>query len=240
MPENIYITSDVLNYDNIEKMPLVILKNMVKKRKYFCPSIKLSNVENIEKFSKKLISLYKYAIKSGIALYDANGNLAIVNIENTSEENMGLFKKLLYSLSFTNIKESYEYIYDDTINYLNEKFTQNDYCKFENDMCICQRETKKVVSPKDGCCHTFHYRKFDGMPVHEGKCKELMPGGGCNVNSMACKMYTCKYLKNKGVSFGCKDFFLLKIWLNKKQRAYLESCFFIRREKNIEKLIELK
>ena len=55
---------------------------------------------------------------------------------------------------------------------------------------------------------------------------------------MACKLYTCKYLRSKGITFKAKDNVLLSSFFNKKQLRVLSCNYFISKEEIIEKLLE--
>lgn len=227
-------------FDDIEKESILNLKRQIKKNNCFCLNLNLDHISNLDLFSKKLVKLYEYSTKKNINTFDKDNLLAKIKISDISKDNLEEILNLLHFFSISDVKKRYEYIYDTTSQKLDELFLQNNYCKFENNACIRQRERKNSLHSIDGCCYRFHCSKFLELPVDEGRCKELKPGGGCDVNSMACKFFTCKFLRKQGIKFDCNTFFLTRVCLNKKQKNYLESCFFIRKEKNIEKLIELE
>ncbi len=55
---------------------------------------------------------------------------------------------------------------------------------------------------------------------------------------MACKMFTCKYLKDKDISFKSKDILILNSFFNRKQQEILDINLFTPKERIIDKLIK--
>ena len=51
-----------------------------------------------------------------------------------------------------------------------------------------------------GCCYSFYYGK-GGMPIDTGVCKHLI-NNACNTKCIRCKMFTCRYLRKKGIKEG--------------------------------------
>ncbi len=54
------------------------------------------------------------------------------------------FLECLKALSYENVKERYNYIYDIVYNKINEIFKNNNICDFEDDKCIASREGKSA------------------------------------------------------------------------------------------------
>ncbi len=59
----------------------------------------------------------------------------------------------------SDINSKYEYIYDKLCDMMDEEFREKNYCDFQNDACICQRNRKTLHSDM-GCCYTFKYSKI--------------------------------------------------------------------------------
>ena len=56
---------------------------------------------------------------------------------------------------------------------------------------------------------------------------------------ITCKLFTCNYLKRKGIKFYIDDFIISDLF-NKKQQLVLKSNFFKTEEEIIDKLIKTK
>lgn len=156
-------------------------------------------------------------------------------IKNINEKNK-LY--LDYLLSIDDLRNKYIYIYDLVCKELDEKFEKNNYCDFQNNVCICQRNSKNRAHDSMGCCYTFRNSKLTGFPVDTKQCEYLV-NGKCTQNSIACKLYTCSYLKRKKIKFEPNDFFLIKVFFNRKQKAYIKNAFFKSRDEIIDKLVKM-
>jgi hypothetical protein len=139
------------------------------------------------------------------------------------------------------IKKKYEYIYDIACDEMDKTFAKENYCDFQNNICTRQRDNTVRKSAHDtmGCCYTIGYTKIMHEPVDLGLCKYLGEKG-CNIKCLSCKLFTCRYLKRKGIKFDPDDILILKTFLNKKQKKYIRSNYYTPRDIMIEKLIELE
>lgn len=140
----------------------------------------------------------------------------------------------------TDLKKKYEYIYDTACDIMDEEFAKGNYCDFQNDMCIRQRDKnfRKPAHSTMGCCYMVGYTKIFSCPVDLGLCK-FFEKNKCKTRCLTCKLFTCSYLRKKGIKFDPNDIFILKTLLNNKQKKYLRDAFFTEREVMIKKLIEL-
>jgi hypothetical protein len=138
------------------------------------------------------------------------------------------------------INKRYEYIYDRACDIMDEKFAKENYCDFQNDKCIRQRNVTSRKSAHDtmGCCYMVGYTKILNFPIDLGLCK-FFENKKCKTKCLTCKLFTCRYLRKKGFRFDPNDIYILKAFLNKKQKNYLREAFFTEREVIINKLIEL-
>ena len=105
-------------------------------------------------------------------------------------------------------------------------------CAFKDDACSCQRACKTKHTTM-GCCYAFYYRKYDGIPVYTGECPHLTPTG-CNTKCLGCKIFTCRYLKSLGYKFKSDDYFLLRVFLNKKQKKFTDTTYFKTKDEILE------
>lgn len=145
----------------------------------------------------------------------------------------------LIAVIYENVEEKYNYIYDSVCDKLDEEFRKKNLCDFKNDQCVANR-AGATVHETMGCCYSFKYStnplKFiDGVHL----CDHIK-SKSCDIKCIGCKLFTCKYLKEKGISFKAKDIFLIDTFFNKKQQEIIERNLFFPKEKIIEKLISDK
>ena len=111
----------------------------------------------------------------------------------------------------------------------NSKFQEiievkTNYCEFENGICLKDRLLNN--NHINGCCECSG----------RGKCKYL--NNTCTINCMACKLFTCKTIRELNIKPSINDFILAKYFFTRKQKDILELTFFTEKEVVIEKLIK--
>ena len=135
------------------------------------------------------------------------------------EESLFKVEQLQKAVQIVNINEKklqYEKIYDEVYSYLKNNFVSNNYCDFQNNKCVAQRHFRLYpLNRKNGCCFT-----------RIRTCPNLQKGGACNVECMACRLFSCPYLSKMGITYYANEFVLLKAFLNKKQRKHLVFDFY--------------
>lgn len=234
-----------ISTEQLSKKSLFSLKKFLKKEKKLIFDINIAQIDNISNLASKIVSLYHYCIEKSIEIGNSDENnhiLAYIYANPCAEEDTKIFaqlKELFGVLSLNERRVEYSYIYDKACEELDTIFSQNNFCNFQNDSCVKQRncKTKNITM---GCCYSFYYRKFDKMPISTGRCKYLSVKG-CTIKCLCCKMFTCKYLRKQGVKFTCEDFFLLNAFLSKKQKDYTTTLsFFTPKEEIIEHWLKYK
>lgn len=228
--------NSVIDATEIEKKTLFDLKRKIQKEKTFVVSFDMVQKFNLNNVLKKYYYLHKYCLEHDLFIGEKNiEKVCLAYVKNANEAELNKIKDFFIALYIDDIKEKYNYIYDRTCEELDNIFRSKNLCDFKNDSCIAQR-LHKTKNETMGCCYSFYYRK-DGFPINTGLCKYLSDKG-CKIKSLKCKMFTCKYLRKKGIKFLVKDFVLLNLFLNKKQKRYLETAFFKTQEEIVEKWIE--
>ncbi len=128
-----------------------------------------------------------------------------------------------------NIKDRekrYDYIYDTVCKILDDRICNENYCEFENDVCI--RFKKENPNHKNGCC------EWKGR----GKCKYLINSECTMKTCMACKLFTCPFLyKEKGIKQRVNDYVLIKYFFNRNQKYILECSFWTPKEIVMKRLL---
>lgn len=228
--------SEIIDASKIEKKPTLVLKSMMKNKKTFILFLNVTEIKNLNLILKRYYCLYKYCLKHNIPIGQSDSDITtLACINNCNKNELEKIKEFFYLLLLDDIKLKYNYIYDRTCEELDDIFRSKNLCDFKNDSCINQRKNK-TKNKTMGCCYSFYYGK-DGLPVDTGLCKHLSDKG-CKIKCLKCKMFTCKYLRKKGIKFAIEDFILLDTFLNKKQKKYLETAFFKTQEEIIKKWIE--
>ncbi len=60
--------------------------------------------------------------------------------------------------------------------------------------------------------------------------------GECNVECMACRLFSCPYLSKRGITYYASEFVLLKAFLTKKQRKHLVFDFYTTKSNVLKKV----
>lgn len=149
---------------------------------------------------------------------DYNTNLVFI-AKTLDEETLFKEEQIKKAIEIINIdskEKQYEKIYDEVYSYLKKDFIANNYCDFQNNKCVTQRHFS-LYPPcrKNGCCFT-----------QIRTCKHLQKDGSCNVECMACRLYSCPYLSKRGITYFASEIVLLKAFFTQEQRHHLVFDFY--------------
>lgn len=252
------IISDLLNNKLVEKM--VIISNNVNKssnkkllhykhlNRHILKSLEhniiiLINPNNNYDYSKliikNLINLFKIAssINKNLTFNYSNSNVICSIFDNNSIYFNDIINCITAILMKTDSKK-YEFIYDTVCDYLDSQFHNCNLCDFKNDQCVANR-AKKTAHEFMGCCYSFNYAKLlDFRLLKDVKLCQYMQNRTCATKNITCKLFTCKYLKEKNIKFDTHKLLLLDCFFNKKQHDIIQSNFFRTREEILQKLQE--
>lgn len=221
--------SNIIDLKPVKVSKLYGIKKKIKNYCYFLPNIDYAVDDNI-RILKRIIKLYDYCNRKNIPFGKKEGNerlLAYIKSD-TPIEDLKNIEEFFQVLLIDNKNDMYSYIYDKACDQFDAIFRKNNYCDFKNCSCSCQRNAR-VSHDKMGCCYEFYYRKFDNMPVYTDECSHLTPTG-CDTKCLGCKIFTCRYLKKIGIKFKSDDNFLLRTFLNRKQKDYTDNTYFKTKE----------
>lgn len=195
----------------------IISKNPIK----FCKKISLANYSNTFKKSEDEIDIVDFIQvlrDKKNENPDYNTNLIFI-AKALDEETLFKEEQIKKAIEIINIDSSekqYEKIYDEVYSYLKKDFIANNYCDFQNNKCITQRHFS-LYPPcrKNGCCFT-----------QIRTCTHLQKDGSCNVECMACRLYSCPYLSKRGITYFASEIVLLKAFFTHEQIHHLVFDFY--------------
>ncbi|MDD6223563.1 MAG: hypothetical protein PUB18_00995 [bacterium] len=129
-------------------------------------------------------------------------------------------------LAISDKKKRYDYLYDLICDYLDQEFRSRNICGFHCGICrrrqdMIERNIKKDTY-QDGCC--YRYSKNES-------CQYLIPGVGCSIKNIACKTFTCFYLRKRGYRFQLHHIYLARYFFNVRQKFFMENTYFV--DKNV-------
>lgn len=146
------------------------------------------------------------------------------------EETLFKEEQLQKAIGIINInskEKQYEKIYEEVYSYLKNNFVANNYCDFQNNKCIAQRHfTLYPINRKNGCCFT-----------RVRTCPHLQQGGSCDVECMACRLFSCPFLSKRGITYYANEFVLFKAFLSKEQRKHMVFDFYKPKSNILKKIL---
>lgn len=157
--------------------------------------IVIESLEQLQKFYNNL-KIFKYY---------KNTNFILLN-----KDIFGV-QPIIDALNIKNKKERIIYIYDFSVNYIDDYFSGKNFCGFKNNKCYVQR--KNDCNYVNGCCRKCMYQS----------------NKGCITKNLACKLFFCSEVKNRGKVPLKKDLPILNI-LTWQERYILLNDYFSLRE----------
>lgn len=155
----------------------------------------------------------------------------IINYDNINTEQTQ-FIQAINAIFCKTRYERYNYIYDTVCEYLDGFFYGKNLCEFENNKCGEKRNTTSTC----GCCRHGKIRKL-GPLTKLVQCEYLKKDFTCGAKCISCKLFTCDYLKKKGINFKIKDILLLDTFFNPVQKYYIKTMVYTPKEKIIKRLM---
>ena len=192
------------------------------------------DLNNLINYLKKLES----KLNLQLGLFTDNSNFLGFIEHSICSQYLDDFINALRCLFIADKSLQYAYIYDTVCEYLDTQFCKNKICDFQNDKCIANRA--HLTAHEDmGCCYSFEYCNFfETKFIKNIKLCEHLINKTCSTKCITCKLFTCKYLKEKHIKFDTHKILLLDCFFDKKQHLILNSNFFKTREDILNKLLE--
>ena len=221
------------NLIDIEHLNII---DILKKRTFLLKiDFKILNKKHYKRILRKLLNI-KWIISHSKIKIGVSENLKILlgYIINYDEENKQQNDFILgINAIFYNTKnERYNYIYDTVCDYLDSCFYGKNLCDFQNNKCGEKRNTSSLI----GCCHHFKIKCL-GPLTKLVKCEYLKEDYTCSAKCIGCKLFTCDYLRKKGIKFRIKDILLLDSFFNPIQKYFIKYKVFTPKYKVIKLLL---
>lgn len=227
---NTEIPCNIINIENLKINKIIKYKNILLKIDF--DKIKEAQYKKILRkllFIKKVISKTKLSI--GI---QEDSKKLLGYLLNYDENNKRQHEFILgiNSIFYRTKRERYNYIYDTACDYLDGFFYGKNLCDFKDNKCGEKRNTTSTT----GCCH--HYRiKCLGPLTKLVLCEHLKADYTCGAKCIGCKLFTCDYLRKKGIKFRIRDILLLDTFFNPIQKYFIRYKVFTPKEKIIKILL---
>ena len=155
-------------------------------------------------------------------------------LENRNIPNIDEKLKIIESvLEIKDKKERVSYLYDLICDYLDNEFTEKNICDFNCGVCkrrkamIKQKISKKTY--QNGCCYSY---------LQNSNCQYLDSEKGCQIKNIACKLFTCDYLKKQGYRYKIDDIYFARYFFNIRQKFYIKNTFFVPKDVVLKGILE--
>lgn len=158
------------------------------------------------------------------ALTRKNIVLKYKKIDLKFNEQLFWINHIVNAFNIKNKKDRYSYIYDIMCDYLDNKFTLNNHCDFNENKCIGVKYESEY-----GCC----YGPSRGLCVK-------MKNHRCSITSLSCKLAVCSELKKRGVNYKINQIPLLKLFFNPIQKYFIFFSIMKDKEETIKILLKYK
>lgn len=188
---------------------------------------------NYKNILRKLLLVKKIYI-SNIGIIQNSKKLIgyVINYdENNKDQND--FILAINAIFYNTRYERYNYIYDTVCNYLDTVFYGKNVCDFKDNKC----GEKRNYSINVGCCRHYKYKLIGPLYPKWVKCEHLTKEYKCGAKCIACKLYTCDYLKKKGIVFKIKDILLLDVFFRPLQKYFIKYMVYTPKEKVLKRLM---
>lgn len=197
------------------------------------------NKTDYKKVLRKLIKIKKIISNKKIEIGIKDGNKTLLGYTfnyNESNKEQSDFLNAVNAIFYKNRYEMYNYIYDNVCDYLDGFFYGKNYCDFKNNKC----GEKVNTSSNIGCCRHYKNKLFGPLlPNNFTPCEYLKEEHTCSAKCLGCKLFTCDYLRKKGIRFKIKDILLLNVFFNPLQKYYIKVKVFTPKEKILKTLMVL-
>lgn len=156
-----------------------------------------------------------------------NTNIPLCEVEKAMLNELSMITKILNIEGKT---EKFSLIYDVVCEKMLKEAAILNYCNFIDNKCITMRYTKGFPNSKmNGCCaNTYKDRNKN--------CRFLKDDYTCSICSISCRIFTCKYLQDRGIDHSLSQYPSIDLTMGKVKKTEIIFNFFTPKEKMIKKL----
>lgn len=232
-------------FDDIKNLPTdsIDIQNLklkyIRENRKILLKIDFGNLEKnqYKKIIKNLLHIKNKITRRKITIGKQEENstkklLGYVRNYDNNDKEQKLFIQSVSAIFYNTRFERYNYIYDTVCDYLDSFFYGKNLCDFKNNQCGEKRNTSSLT----GCCHHFK-NKYLGPLTKLVPCEYLKEDHTCGAKCIGCKLFTCDYLRKKGVQFKIKDILLLDAFFNPLQKYFIKTMVFTPKEKIVKRLM---
>ena len=207
-------------FDDIKNLPTdsIDIQNLklkyIRENRKILLKIDFGNLEKnqYKKIIKNLLHIKNKITRRKITIGKQEENstkklLGYVRNYDNNDKEQKLFIQSVSAIFYNTRFERYNYIYDTVCDYLDSFFYGKNLCDFKNNQCGEKRNTSSLTD------HT------------------------CGAKCIGCKLFTCDYLRKKGVQFKIKDILLLDAFFNPLQKYFIKTMVFTPKEKIVKRLM---
>lgn len=227
------LIGDITDIENIN-----LVKILKKKRFLLKVDFKSINKKQYKKILKNLLFVRKRISKSAIGILE-NSKIKLGYLINYDEKNkeQNDFILAINAIFYNTRYERYNYIYDTACDYLDSYFYGKNLCDFKDSQCGEKRGTSSLI----GCCHHYKNKFLGPISIKSNliPCEHLKNDYTCGAKCIGCKLFTCDYLKKKGVKFRIKDILLLDVFFNPLQKYVIKYNVFTPKDKIMKRIMIL-
>ena len=217
-------------YNNQENSDFQKEYEIIDNKLIFFIDFNLLEQKNYRNKIKKFLRLKKNLLKK-YNISQIYAEIYNYNVENKKQKD---FIDAINAIMQSNKKDMYNFIYDNVCNYLDKFFVEENLCDFKDDRCGEKAGSSCIV----GCCRHFELRKFPEILFNNKLIEcEYLKDKRCSAKCISCKLFTCDYLRKKGVKFKLKEIFLIDSFFNPIQKYFIKYRVFTKKEKILKLLL---
>ena len=139
-------------------------------------------------------------------------------------------KSLIEILKPKDKKEIVSNVYDIICERMLKEAHELNYCNFVDNKCITMRYTDGFPNSKEnGCCANTYKDK-------RKNCRYLKKDYSCSICSISCRVFTCKYLQDRGIDHSLWQYSLIDCIFGKFKKQKIVFSFFTPKEEMMKKL----
>lgn len=203
----------------------IILKSDNFNSRYIIDKDKIKFKQMIKFYSKIVELIENHKINEKYLFYTSEDEL-----DETEKSMLNELSTLVQIINIKDKKEKVSKIYDIICDRMHKEAVMLNYCNFIDNKCATMRYTDGFPNSKEnGCCSNTYMDK--------GKnCRYLKEDHSCSICSISCRVFTCKYLQDRGIDHALWQYPLIDCTMGKIKKQRIVFSFFTPKEEMMKKL----